>query len=270
MIKPLLCAFSLLISYQAMAEQTAPSDPVLNQQSPEADPSAAQPSSALDLPDHYVGDLGLGAYKIDRNFADKKSVLVWKPYIYGDYGRFFGRLDTFGVKTLKLGDGYLEFSTRVNYDGRNAAHGLERRSDAIPLGIGTYQETSYGAFFLNGFYDAGHSHGNFAEAIYATQFNIGKAQFFPQFGLIHQSGNYNNYFYGVTSAESVTSGYHAYNAGASTNLQLGLSAEYPLNEHWVVNLTYRRTKLGDGIADSPIIHRNVEDQTFLALSYRFK
>jgi len=261
MIKPLLCALSLLMLHQAMAQQASPVDTVANEQTL---------PSPTDLPDHFVGDLGLGAYKLDRNFADKKSLLIWKPYIYGDYGRFFGRLDTFGVKTLKLGDGYLEFSTRINYDGRNAAHGLERRADAVPLGIGTYQETPFGAFFLNQFYDAGHSHGSFTEAIYAGQFNIGHVEFYPQLGLNRNSANYNNYYYGVTPAESVTSGYHAYNARASINPMLALSAEYLLAQNWVTSLTFRRTWLGDGIENSPIINRNTENMAFVAISYRFK
>ena len=156
MIKPILCAALVLLTQAALAQQSGSADQT---------PANSATISPTDLTDHYVGDLGLGAIRMDQNVLGKKATVSPLPYIYGDYGRFFGRLDTFGVKTWQMGDGYLEFSTRVNFDGHDATNGLQRRNDAIPLGIGTYQETPFGAFFLNGFYDVASSHASFFEAI---------------------------------------------------------------------------------------------------------
>lgn len=261
MLKPLLCVAFLLQAQQALAQQSAPSDPAVTN-SPITSPT--------ELTDHYVGDLGLGAIRMDQNVLGKKATVSPLPYIYGDYGRFFGRLDTFGVKTLQMGDGYLEFSTRVNFDGHDASNGLQRRNNAIPLGIGTYQETPFGAFFLNGFYDVGSSHGSFFEAIYAIELDAGALAIYPQIGAVRQSASYNNYFYGVTSSESAASGYRAYNGSASTNTILALSAEYSFTPTWVANMTFRRTWLGSGITNSPIVNRHIENLGFVTLSYRFK
>ena len=258
MIQTLLCIFVLFASQQAMAQQTTPDDPVM----------AAPATSGFS--DHYVGDLGIGAFKPDQAVLGKKNTAIARPYIYGDYGRFFGRLDTFGIKTLKLGDGYLEFTTRISYDGRDATHGLAHRADPILIGVGTYQETPFGAFFLNGFYDVASSHGHFLEAIYAAEFDIGRLVLYPQIGMERRSANYNNYFYGVTSNEALSSGYHTYNAGASNNAILALSAEYPLSKQWIANLSYRRTWLGSGITDSPIVHHNTQNLAIMTVSYRFR
>lgn len=257
MIKPLLCALSLLLTHQAMAQQASGS------------PTQQQPQQQ-DFPDHISGDLGVGVFRIDRNILGKRAVTPVLPYAYFDYNRFFARLDTFGIKTVKLGAGYLELAARVNFDGMEAQRGLTRRSNSIPLGIGTLQETPFGAFFLNAFYDVNQSHGSLFEAIYAAEFSLGRAHFYPQVGVERRSASYNNYFYGVTSTESAASGFRTYQAGASNNPMLALTAEYPLSQNWVANLTLRRKWLGRAASDSPIVNRNIENMGFLAVSYRFK
>lgn len=113
--------------------------------------SAPPPQPQSDFPDHISGDLGLGVFNTPRNYLGKSRQTNVLPYAYFDYQRFFARLDTFGVKTFKIGDGYLELAGRVNFDGIDAQNGINKRSNSVPLGIGTYQETPFGAFFLNAF-----------------------------------------------------------------------------------------------------------------------
>ncbi|AIY41743.1 hypothetical protein LT85_2585 [Collimonas arenae] len=136
MTKPGLLAlslFSLMIGADAFAQ------------------SAPPPQPQSDFPDHISGDLGLGVFNTPRNYLGKSRQTNVLPYAYFDYQRFFARLDTFGVKTFKIGDGYLELAGRVNFDGIDAQNGINKRSNSVPLGIGTYQETPFGAFFLNAF-----------------------------------------------------------------------------------------------------------------------
>lgn len=222
------------------------------------------------LQDRITGDLGVGAFRLERNLVGKSDHTTVLPYAYFDYGRFFARLDTFGVKTVKIGAGYLEFSTRVSFDGFEAQRGLRRRANPIPLGIGTYQETPYGAFFLNAFYDVNRSHGYFGEAIYAAQVDAGPVSIYPQIGVERRSASYNDYFLGVSASESAASGYREYHAGASTSPLLGLSADMPLVGDWKLNFTWRRRWIGNGAANSPIINHKVEDMALLAVSYHFK
>jgi outer membrane protein len=224
---------------------------------------------AQDFPDHISGDLGIGAYRVQPNVLGKSDEVKTLPYAYFDYGRFFARLDTFGVKTVKLGAGYLELSTRLTFDGMNAERGLKQRSSSVPIGIGTYQETPFGAFFLNAYYDANQSRGSWFEAIYAAEFHAGRANIYPQLGIEHRNSNYNNYFYGVSPAESAASGYSAYQAASSNNPILGLSVEIPIADHWVTTLTWRRKWLGSAVANSPIVNHSVEYTAVAAISYHF-
>lgn len=239
----------------ALAQQAAPTD------------SSNDP---LQLHDRITGDLGVGMYRLDRNGLNRHARNDVLPYAYFDYGRFFARVDTFGIKTARLGYGYLELAGRVNFEGFDADHGLHRRSDPIPLGLGTYQETPFGAFFLNVFRDFNKSHGTLAEAIYAAQINAGPMSFYPEVGVEHRSGSYNDYFFGVSASESAASGVRQYRAGASTSPILGLAAELPLSADWHLNLHWRRKWLDHSVSDSPLIHRHTDDTAIIALSYHFK
>jgi outer membrane protein len=236
-------------------------------------PSLASAQGAP-LTDHLVGDVGGAVYGTRSVIRSKDSDTALLPYAYFDYGRFFARVDTFGVKTVKLGNGYLELAGRVSQEGWRAdtaaLAGLADRKTPIPLGIGTYQETPYGAFFLNAFVDANKSHGVLLEAIYAARFKLGSWSFYPQLGAEYRNAKYANYFYGVSPAESATSGYAAYSAGASSTPMIGLAVDVPLGEPWVLSMQLRRKWLDSAVYNSPLVSRKTQDSGFVALSYRFR
>lgn len=237
-------------------------------------------ASAQDAPLTYklVGDVGGAAYMTQSVVRSKDTKIAVLPYAFVDYGRLFARVDTFGVKTVKLGYGYLELAGRLSQDGWRAdtaaLAGLTDRKTPIPLGLGTFQKTPYGAFFLNAFVDANKSHGAMLDAIYAAEFKLGSWSFYPQLGLEYRNARYANYFYGVSPAESAASGYAAYNAGASSTPMLGLAVDVPLSsslgEPWVLNMQVRRKWLDSAVYNSPLVKSKTQDSGFIALSYRFK
>ncbi|SFC34566.1 outer membrane protein [Polaromonas sp. OV174] len=233
--------------------------------------ASAQPTP---LTDKLVGDVGGAAYLTQSVIRSRDKDTAVLPYGYFDYGRFFARVDTLGLKTLKLGNGYLELAGRISQEGWKAdtaaLAGLGDRKTPIPLGIGTFQETPYGGFFLNAFVDANQSHGALLEASYAAQFKLGQWTFYPQLGLEYRNAKYANYFYGVSAAESAASGYAAYKPGASTMPVMGLALDVPLGEPWVLSLQLRRKWLDSALTNSPLVSRKTQDSGFVALSYRFK
>lgn len=242
-------------SLSAQAQQVTPSD------------NATDP---LQLQDRITGDLGAGLYKLDRNDLKRRSEKLVLPYAYFDYGRFFARIDTFGIKTARVGYGYLELAGRVNVEGFDADHGLHRRSNPIPLGLGTYQETPFGAFFLNVFRDFNTSHGTLAEAIYAAQVDLGRVSIYPEAGVEYRSSSYNDYYFGVSASESAASGLRQYSVGSSTSPIFGLAADVPLSGDWHLNLHWRRKWLDNTVSDSPLVRRRTDDTAIVALSYHFK
>src|ERR1039457_2612759 len=227
-----------------------------------------------ELPLHIDGDIGLGSYytrSIIHGKTDQVSVL---PYGNFDYGRIFMRIDTLGIKTMKLGYGYLEIAGRFSQDGFNAdvinLHGLGNRQTSIPLGLGTLQITPIGALFINAFHDINKSKGNLFEVIYVAELDTPQVTFYPLAGAEYQSKEYVRYYYGISAHEAAISQYAAYQPTGAFNPLLGLMIDAKLTEEYHLNFYLRRKWLGNAIQSSPIVGQRIMDTGFIALSYRFE
>src|ERR1019366_1750926 len=74
-----------------------------------------------DLMNSMQGDLGLFANVSSSPIKGVGNSGTLLPYAYFDYGRVFTRIDTFGVKTVPVGYGYLELVGRIQLDGYQTA-----------------------------------------------------------------------------------------------------------------------------------------------------
>lgn len=227
-----------------------------------------------DLSDRIKGDVGGAVYVSTNPVRNDGNTLIAVPYLYFDYGRFFARFDTFGVKTLPLGYGYLEVVGRVNLDGYRTDNptlrGLAARQNSVPLGIGTFQETPIGGFFVNAFYDANQSRSGMYELMYAGEIEVGSGAIYPLVGVEHFSSRYTRYFYGVSPAEARRSIYPVYAPKATTTPMLGFVWEAPVAEDWNVIVYALRRWLGPAIHHSPQVNTRLQDEAFISLSYCYK
>ena len=227
------------------------------------------------LPDHLVGDIGAAVYSSNLHIGSQGAQSLSLPYAFFDYQRFFVRVDEVGIKTFKMGYGYLEVIGKINLDDYRVKSPINgnsiNRSDPIPLGVGTFQETPFGAIFANAYHDFGKSKGALYELLYFAQLEAYKnIVVYPQVGIERQSSQYANYYYGINSAESSLTGYNAYAASATNNLIAGMMIEIPVVDNWYVNIYGKRKWMGGGINNSPVINRSFQDNLFMALAYRFK
>ncbi len=221
------------------------------------------------------GDLGLFANVSSSPIKGASNSASLLPYAYFDYGRVFTRIDTVGIKTLPLGYGHLEVIGRIKYDGYQTIDnpqllGITDRQNSVPVGLGTFQITPIGGLFLYAMYDANQSRGGIYEATYVVPVPLGKMTVYPQIGIEHYSSDYTLYYYGVSTAESVASGYAAYTPTAVTNRMLSAMFEVPISGGWLANFYLKRKLLGAAITDSPLVRTQFEDSGFAALVYRFK
>jgi MipA family protein len=76
-----------------------------------------------------------------------------------------------------------------------------------------------------------------------------------------------DYYYGVTAAEA-TAGRAAYSGSSTVNVEAGLGLGYMLTENQMLLLDLSATRLGDGIADSPIVPDDT--LTLVSLGYLFR
>ena len=227
------------------------------------------------LPDRIVGDIGAAVYTSNLHIGTEGTQSLVLPYAFFDYQRFFVRIDEVGIKTFKMGYGYLEVIGKINLDTykvKSPFNGTSiNRSDPIPLGLGTFQETPIGGFFVNAYHDFGKSKGALYELLYFAELETyKKIVVYPQVGVERQSSQYANYYYGINPGESQLTGYNAYSAPATNNLLAGVMMEIPVVDSWYVNIYGKRKWMGNGINNSPVMNRSFQDNVFLALAYRFK
>jgi outer membrane protein len=227
------------------------------------------------LPDHIVGDVGAAVYSSNLHIGTEGTQSFVLPYAFFDYERFFVRIDEVGIKTFKMGYGYFEVIGKINLDTYKVKSPINgnsiNRSDPIPLGLGTFQETPIGGFFVNAYHDFGKSKGALYELMYFAEIETyKKVMIYPQVGIERQSSQYANYYYGINSGESNLTGYVAYNAPATNNLLAGLMVEIPVVDNWYINIYGKRKWMGGGINNSPVMNRSFQDNVLMALAYRFK
>lgn len=224
------------------------------------------------------GDVGLGAFSGQSAVRGVHEGVSPFPYIYADYGRAFGRIDTFGVRTFKMGYGNFELIGRAAFDGfrsKDALLGhLSERRNSLPLGIGTFQETPIGGFFLYALQDVAQSKGQIFEATYAAELPIGRVTAYPMLGIEHRSAAYNRYYYGISTNELQNSGLtgrlNAYSPSSATIPQAALLVDIPLHAAWHLNLYGRVKWLPNTLKNSPLVERSTESSIFAAVTYRFE
>lgn len=231
-------------------------------------------AEAEEFKQEVVGDIGLGGNRTRSIILGIRDEISVMPYLDFEYGRMFARVDTLGIKTLKLGYGHVELVGRISQDGFSTNTpgliGLGERATSIPIGIGTLQVTPLGAFLINAFHDVRRSNGNWLEVIYAGEFDLPRVTIYPLLGAEYQSREYVRYYYGISAQEAANSQYAIYQPAESLNGLIGLIADARLTDEYHLNFNVRRKWLGSAIQLSPIVNQRYQDTAYLALSYRFK
>jgi MipA family protein len=227
------------------------------------------------ISDRIVGDIGAAVYSTNLNIGSYGTQSMVLPYGFFDYKRFAMRIDQLAFKTLPIGFGFLEIVGKVDPDSYKVKSTINaqtiNKGYQVPIGLGTFQDTPIGAFFLNAYHDFGQSKGNLLEINYFGEIElVSKVVLYPQVGIEHQSGSFADYYYGITSGQSQITGYQTYTASSSNNPLAGFLLEIPVAEDWYVNLYGKRKWLGSGVNNSPVLTRSFQDTIFMALAYRFK
>lgn len=229
-------------------------------------------SSMAFAENEYVlkGDVGAAVYHtpaITRSTDSSNAVL---PYVYADYGPFYARINTVGYKAMPLGAGHLELATRITLEGYSSAQvGIADRASPMPVGVGTFQKTPYGAFFAYAFHDT-QSGGGLLDFTYAAKFNVAGFSVYPQLGVERRSAKYVQHLYGVSAAESVASGLSAYAGQSDIAPNAGITVSYPLTAQYSVSYQFRKKWFDTGITDSPLAQSKDQRTSFLALTREFQ
>lgn len=216
------------------------------------------------------GDIGLALYRTPAitSTADRSNVVL--PYVYADYGAWYARVDTFGYRAMPLGKGHLELAARVSFEGHRPANtAIDRRSTPRPIGLGSFQETAYGAFFLYGFHDPV-SGGTLLDLSYAAELGRGPVHVYPQIGLERRSARYVRHLYGIGAAEALRSGESAYAPGSSVTPNAAIAIDYELTKGLKLTGQIRKRWLDKSIYASPVVDARTQTTSLLALTRTFQ
>jgi outer membrane protein len=218
----------------------------------------------------FVGDIGgmVATSQAIVKGADNSTTAL--PYVYGDWGRFYARVDTLGVKMLPLCEGHIELAMRVSTEGfkssKTAYPAAGDRSAPLPIGLGTFQRTALGGVFAYAMHDP-QSGGQFGELNWAGKLDVGPVKLYPQLGVQYRSADYVRHLYGIDAAQSQATGLSVYRPGASFTPMATLQATVPLNGPWALQLQTRYRRLDDAVAHSPLVNRSSQVSGFAAVTY---
>ena len=214
-----------------------------------------------------VGEVGLAVFHTGSLTKSKEGGTSLLPHAYATYGDFFARIDTLGMKVFPVGYGNFEISTRISVEGYKQKNSIpvKKISNPMPIGISTSQLTPYGAFFAHVFYDPV-SKGTLLDVTYAAKFNVGQVSIYPQIGIERRSGEYIQHLYGVNS----TNGLSSYEVGASIGPNIGITADYPLDNKNNLKFNLRKKLMDRNILDSPLVSSKSQLNGFIAVTHSFK
>ncbi len=225
------------------------------------------------FPNHFTGEAGAllaGAQAVVQGASGTATAL---PYVYGDWGRFYARVDTLGMKTLAMGEGHLELALRVSTEGFKARDtafvAVGDRSAPVPVGLGTFQRTALGGVFVYALHDPT-SGGQLLELTWAGRLALGPATLYPQLGLEHRTSAWVQHLYGVSPAQAVASHLPVYMAGSSTVPVVSLNASVPLSGPWALQLQTRYRAWDSAVRQSPLTDRSGQLSAYMAVTHTWK
>jgi outer membrane protein len=229
-------------------------------------------ASTTALADGYTGDLGLGVYSRQEIYRGTSTATDVLPYVYGQWGRFFGRVDTFGFRALPMGHGFLEVGTRIVQDRMESDSlkraGVRDRKNSQLLGLSTFQYTPIGAVSISLMQDVGDSEGMVVDASWIGAIKpVSWLSIYPEIGVEMLTSKYTDYYYGVIAGEG---GFTAYKPGMALNPYFAIHTSSPIAENWNLALTLRNKALDETISDSPLVGRKSRWNAYVAVSYEFK
>ena len=219
-------------------------------------------------PEGFSGDAGAMVVASRPVVQGASTQQVLRPYVYGDWGRFFARVDTFGARLVPMGQGSLEVLARASTEGFKASDapaGIASRSTPLPLGLGTFQRTPLGAYWLYAFHDT-RSSGQLVELTWAGRMPVGALTLYPQLGLEYRSAAYVQHLYGVSAAEAKASGLSAYAPQASVVPVATLQASWPVAGAWSLQAQARYRHWDGPVRHSPLVQDAGQWSGLLALT----
>ena len=224
-----------------------------------------------------VRQLGLGAFWSPspyRNYDNKPLPL---PMIHYQGESFYVQGASLGYRFSKTDED--ELSIVVAPFWRRFRHAdtqdpqlrlLSDRDISGMAGVAWRHHADWGTFKASAEKElTGHGGGGLFEASYSYSLSMGSMRITPVVGAAYTTGALNEYYYGVSTAESVRSELPGYRPGGGTAPYFGIGATLPLSRSWLLNAGWNYSVLPEAIKNSPMVDASHMQSYFIALSRLF-
>lgn len=221
--------------------------------------------------------LGAGAGVIWSQQAYGTSTTSPVPIIDFDSTYFRVQGDTADVKLPWISSETLSLSLRSRYmfgegykpEDADILNGMDRRRAALWTGPAIEWNTPLVDLSVEGMFDvSGDSEGSRIRVAASHTFFLSGIGLTPRVGATWLDSNTVDYYYGVRPEEA-TATRAAYEGSSTINFEAGISAFIALRENHHLMIDASVTRVGDGIADSPITVDNTLASFMLGYAYKF-
>ena len=221
--------------------------------------------------------VGPGMAYLSSPYKDHDNVMVPFPLIHYEGEKFFVRGTSGGFKVYNSPQQQfvVGLSYHFNYFDPDdttdkALQQLSRKPSEIKFDARYIFNSAYGTVVLNASQDiSGHSNGATADVTFRRVYNFDALRLMPSLGVTWESAKTLDYFYGISTQESLRSGLKEYSPASGLKPHLGLLAIYSFNETWSATIGGTILFLSDEIKDSPMVDASSIVGATVGLNYSF-
>lgn len=221
--------------------------------------------------------IGLGASWTDSPYKGYGSVYYPLPSIVFDNGVFFINNFTAGAyvyndnnQKISLGLSYLPFEFKPKDSDNYQMKQLNKRHSTLLAEARYSISTQFGNFTTGiGADILDESNSVIIGASYSYRFTGDKWAIVPKVGFTWANDKHNDYYYGVSHAESMRSGLAYHDAKSSFTPYVSLVGSYAITQHFSSYAGVRIDKLTGDAKNSPMIANSTVPSVFAGINYSF-
>ena len=269
-VRSLLLAFGLALASGSALAAELDSLPELKSDLDLPKPGEARP------PQYLLGSLGVAVVNTGRFIGSDDRVSVPLPLVYFNYNdRLYWSITSVGGWLVRSDDRQFKFGLLAKARGgvkgdRTPYTGIVDRDPSIDAGVNLVwrvQPLVLGASWLTDTLDR--SNGQVANLRVSWPISLTE-RWTTTLSVVGEwmSDQLVDYYYGVTPAET-GGGAPLYVGAASTNLRAGWGLSYKINRHWSAQGGVSYTRLGNGIADSPLVTESDNLLVYASINWNF-
>jgi len=197
------------------------------------------------------------------------------PLLMVEKGPFYLHGGELGYQMIRADQMTISLLANYRLEGYDASdsrdlNGMADRDGAFELGARGEMETDFGALSLTVLADVSDEHDGYeVELGWGTEYMLSpRLMLEPSIAYSYRSKDLNNYYFGVRASEA-NAQRAAYTADAGGLWDLGVAANYMLDEQQSIRGQLGVTVYGDEISDSSIVERDNSPYASVAYIYHF-